>query len=121
MRGTQPNRFAEIAKLNTDEERSRFFSLGSEVDVPELIGLLFDQVNRLVRADIDAAERLLATAEWLARDSGDETAKGRYLRASGNLLASKRDYRGAVLKYEAALAVLEQADNKREIVRTMPQ
>lgn len=109
----------EIAQLKTSAAREAYFSKRPELDRIALVDFLCDQVNRLVRADIESAERVVASAGWLADLSRSKTAKGRVLRASGNVLYGKRDYRGVIEKYEAALEQLEADGNVKETIRTL--
>ena len=108
-----------LADLGTDEQRQEFFSDAPELLQTATVERLSESINRLVREDLEAAERLSATAAWVAEALDDDLARGRHLRAAGNLAFAKRAYREAAELYETARGLLAGVGHERETLRTL--
>ncbi len=71
-----------------------------------------------LRVDLDRAGRLAAAARFLAEQTGDETSRGRSLRAEAIVLTMRDENARALRRLEEALGCFERAGDERQAAIT---
>jgi CHAT domain-containing protein len=86
---------------------------------PETVERLYDEVVRLVRVDLQQAERVARAAAWISAQIGDEGSRAASLRAMGHVFYLKRKYEPALRHYQEALAIYERLGRELDVGRTI--
>ena len=101
---------SRLRSLAGDRERLEFFNAHSELQTRATAERLSDEVVRLVRVDLQRAERVTATVQWLAEELDDDYCRGRGFRAAANVSYLKGEYKSALGFYQKALECFERLD-----------
>jgi CHAT domain-containing protein len=110
--------FAELCARRTPISRDEYLALHPELCDARVVEDLSEAVRQRVRVDIDEA---LALAEMaaLAAANLDSESRGRALRAKGNALWFKGQWRTAVDLFDEAVRLFRDAGQEGEIARTL--
>ncbi len=107
-----------VAELRGDAERERYFGARPELVSPPALVELCDAIVGRLFTDLDGAERLADTGEWLAGRVDDDFAWGRLLRTRASIAMLRRDYSRSVEYSEASLERFEAISDVREAAIT---
>ncbi len=117
---TDPHEWiARLARLSDEGARHAFLRGNRQLRDPALVDLLYEEVVRLVRADVQQADRLAQATAWIARRLGDDYCRAQAWRAVGHVRLTRGKYREALRSYEKALAVFRRLGREPEIGRTL--
>ncbi|MFB3815431.1 MAG: CHAT domain-containing protein [Terriglobales bacterium] len=83
------------------------------------IPLLYDEVLKLSRVDLQRASQVADVLFWLAEDLGDDTARAQAFRARGHIFYFRGYYAPAVESYTTATRLFECLSEELEVARTI--
>ena len=109
---------ARLAAAPDSRHRRRLLS-HPQWGAPATAARLYEEVVRLARVDLRAAERLAGSLAWLARRMGDEGARALGLRAVGHIHYLRGRNEAAWTHYSAALDIYESLGQELEAGRTL--
>jgi tetratricopeptide (TPR) repeat protein len=108
----------KVAELPTDAARRDFLQRRTRLHNSAAVEQLYDEVVRLARVELRRAAELAKSAEWLAKQVGDDAAQAIALRAKGHVLHLSGRHAEAVQKYEAAILIYRRLHRDFDIART---
>ncbi len=110
---------AYLAQLSDDESRITFLRRNRQLRNPAAVGILYEEVVRLVRADVQQADRLAQATTWIASRLGDDYCKAQAWRATGHVQLARGRYREALQSYQRALTTFRRLGRDIEVGRTL--
>ncbi len=96
---------ARLIELTDPQEQRRFLDRHPEVREPAFVDALCNEATKLVRVEVQRAERVAALAAELADQLDDPPVRGRSRRALANVVQARHDYQTALRLYEEAVAI----------------
>ena len=107
---TDPHEWmAHLARLSDEGARLAFLRGNRQLRDPAVVDLLYEEVVRLVRVDVQQADRLAQATAWIARRLGDDYCKAQSWRAVGHVRLTRGKYSEALRSYEKALSIFRRA------------
>lgn len=88
-------------------------------DASAALQMMYDEMLRLSRVDLERADRVAEAIGWLAEDMDDEYARGQALRAKGHVIYLRGNHEEALVHYRAAIAKFEALGKEVEVARTI--
>ncbi len=110
---------ARIGSIPNDRARLSLIRRSSRLHNPEAVKMIYEEVVRLARIDVQQADRLARAATWIAEQLGDESCRALGYRATGHVLLMRGDYREALRFYKMALSLYRRIGNEIETGRTL--
>jgi CHAT domain-containing protein/tetratricopeptide (TPR) repeat protein len=117
--GVQEELLTKLFRLQDEKSRKNYIDAHPELLNPSFAAQLADAVREHVRVDVTRAMALAECAIAIAERVRNHEALGKSLRAKGNVLWIKGQYRPAVKIYDRAIALFQKAGNASEVGRTL--
>ncbi len=103
-----------LRSLRDDQERRKFFEANPRLCTVGVAERLSNEVVRLVRVDLQKAEQVTETVQWLAEDLDDDYCRGRAFRAGANVSYLKGEVQIAFETYKSALECFERVGDEKQ-------
>jgi CHAT domain-containing protein/Tfp pilus assembly protein PilF len=111
--------FTKLSRLQDEKSRTNYIDAHPKILDQSVVARLADAVREHVRVDVTRAMALAESAIAIAERIGNDEASGKALRAKGNVLWMKGDYKPALKIFEGAIALFQRAGNASEVGRTL--
>src|SRR5437867_1223816 len=111
--------FTKLSRLQDEKSRKNYIDAHPKILDPSVVAQLADAVREHVRVDVTRAMALAESAIAIGERIGNDEASGKALRAKGNVLWMKGEYKPALKIYEGAIALFQRAGNASEVGRTL--
>jgi CHAT domain-containing protein len=108
-----------LAKCRNPRARASFLRGYKQLWEPAVVERLYDRVVRLVRVDLQQADRLAQAATWVAEKLGDDGCRAQSLRATGHVRFIGGKYVEALASYEAAVKLFRRVGREVDVGRTL--
>ena len=94
---------AQLARLSDENARLAVLRRNPQLRDPAVVEFLYEEVVRLVRANVRQADRLAQAAHWIANKLADDFCRAQAWRAAGHVQMARGQYNDALRSYEKAL------------------
>jgi CHAT domain-containing protein/Tfp pilus assembly protein PilF len=109
----------QLGRLSDEGAQLAFLRRNRQLRDPAVVALLYEEVVKLVRADVQQADRLAQAADWIAKRLQDDSCSAQALRARGHVQLARGKYNEAVQSYEKALLIFRRLGRDPEVGRTL--
>lgn len=110
---------ASLARSLDNPTRSSWLLRNRKLCVPAIVEQLYEEVVKLVRADVRKADRLAQAANRIAQRLPDDACRALACRASGHVALARGHYADALRSYERALSLYRRLGRDAEVGRTL--
>ncbi len=110
---------AELRQNPDPAARRGILRTNRELHDPAVVDLLYDEVVRLARLDVQQAARVAQSALWIAEKLRDDYCRAQGMRAAGHVLLMRGKYPAAVRAYGDALDLFRRLGRDAEAGRTL--
>lgn len=119
LRSDSPRRLIRQLSVAADESARRRLLRGSPgLHTPGAVKGLYEEVVRLYRVDLQKADRLARSAEWIAERLGDDGCRAQGLLAAAHVAFMKGRYAAAFALYRRARNLYRQLGRELDAART---
>ncbi len=115
----QGSLIAQLAGIADEPARRNFLRQRPGLCEPAVVDRIYEEVVRLVRADLQQADRLAQASRWLAGKLKDDYCRAQSLRATGHVLYVTGKYNQALARYQTALTLFERLGREVDVGRTL--
>ena len=109
----------ELSTLVESDERRALLERNASANTTEVSQQLYDEALRLMRIDLERAERVAEALLWATDHLAIDKTRGQALRMSAHILYLRGHYEAAVVGYSAAQNTFEQLGDEVETARTI--
>ncbi len=110
---------AKLAQFSDNAARLNLLRSNVQLCDPAVVELLYGEVVRLVRADVQQADRLAHAVKWIAGRLKDDYCGAQALRAAGHVQLARGKYGDALRSYQQALSIFRRLGRDAEAGRTL--
>jgi CHAT domain-containing protein/predicted negative regulator of RcsB-dependent stress response len=110
---------AGLAQFSDDGARLTWLRKNRHIFKPSTVEFLYEEVVKLVRADVRQADRLARAADWMAQRMADDACRAQACRAIGHVSLARGHFNEALRSYEEALGLYRSLGRDVDVGRTL--
>jgi tetratricopeptide (TPR) repeat protein len=119
MEARQDELIDQLAERSNSRARTTFLRGHKQLWEAAVVERLYARVVRLVRSDLQRADRLAHAAKWVAEKLEDDGCRAQSLRAAGHVQFIAGNYTGALEYYEGAMKLFRRVGREVDVARTL--